>query len=72
MRRNDIEYFITYQQNGKIKPAKDKPFTIVSIPIDILFALAKRLLKSGIAFEFIKDDVLADISNYIQKGVSNV
>ena len=66
MKRDGIEYFVSLQKEGEVIMRSGTTITTaVSIPIDILFDLTKQMLKSGVALDYVSDEVLSEIHGYL-------
>ena len=65
-KRDNIEYYVSLTEKGSVKMEYGTSLKAeVTIPIDILFNLTKQLLESGVAHDYISEDVLSDIHDYL-------
>ena len=66
MKRDNIEYFVSLEKEGEVVMRSGITITTaVTIPIDILFDLTKQMLKSGVAFDYVNNEVLSEIHGYL-------
>ena len=66
MKRDGIEYFVSLEKEGEVVMRSGVTITTaVTIPIDILFDLTKQMLKSGVAFDYVNNEVLSEIHGYL-------
>lgn len=62
MRRNNIDFFVTLEEEGEVIMRASKEISAtVHIPINVLFELTKQMLENGVARDFISEDILSDI-----------
>lgn len=66
MKRDGIAYFVSLAEQGEVVVrCGQNSTTVVNIPIDILFDLTKQMLKSGVALDYVSDEVLSEIHGYL-------
>lgn len=64
----EVKYFVglgNEYENVEVEIGKDKAEATVTIPIEKLFLLALGVLRNGVARDYVSEDILADIHDYL-------
>lgn len=64
----EVKYFVglgNEYENVEVEIGHEKAEATVTIPIEKLFLLALGVLRNGVARDYVSEDILADIHDYL-------